>query len=111
MRQRDRVGPVPACQNSQRLGLPITDAVDADQVRELRRSSISKPAVSQRHSIGGTSVRCILAAPHKKKWTCLRHYAALPKAHGAIEAVQDGVVAIHSGGRSTSSGVSGGQES
>jgi len=65
--ERVRAGLDHARQNGKRLGRPATATVHADEVRKLRRSGLSKSAISRRLQIGRTSVRRILAAPPRKK--------------------------------------------
>jgi DNA invertase Pin-like site-specific DNA recombinase len=60
LRERVRAGLAHARQNDKRLGRPITAALHAGQVRQLRRSGFSKSAISRRLHIGRTSVRRIL---------------------------------------------------
>jgi DNA invertase Pin-like site-specific DNA recombinase len=62
-----RAGLAHARQNGKRLGRPITAALHAGQVRQLRRSGFSKSAIARRLHIGRTSVRRILAAPFAQK--------------------------------------------
>jgi len=61
-----RAGLAHARQNGKRLGRQLT-ALQANQVRKLRRSGLSKSEIARRLSIGRTSVRRILAAPPKQK--------------------------------------------
>ena len=65
--ERVRAGLAHARQNGKRLGRPVTAALQADKVRKLRRSGLSKSEIARRLDIGRTSVRRILAAPSKKK--------------------------------------------
>jgi len=65
--ERVRAGLDHARQNGKRLGRPATATVHADEVRKLRRSGLSKSAISRRLQIGRTSVLRILAAPPRKK--------------------------------------------
>ncbi len=67
LRERVRAGLAHARQNGKRLGRPITAALHAGQVRQLRRSGFSKSAIARRLHIGRTSVRRILAAPFAQK--------------------------------------------
>jgi len=67
LRERVRAGLAHARQNGKRLGRPITAALHAGQVRQLRRSGFSKSAIARRLNIGRTSVRRILAAPSAQK--------------------------------------------
>jgi DNA invertase Pin-like site-specific DNA recombinase len=57
LRERVRAGLAHPRQNDKRLGRPITAALHAGQVRQLRRSGCSKSAISRRLHIGPTSVR------------------------------------------------------
>ena len=67
LRERVRAGLAHARQNGKSLGRPITAALHAGQVRQLRRSGFSKSAIARRLHIGRTSVRRILAAPSAQK--------------------------------------------
>ena len=60
LRERVRAGLAHARQNGKRLGRPVTAALHADQVRELRRSGLSKSQIARQLNIGRTSVRRIL---------------------------------------------------
>jgi putative DNA-invertase from lambdoid prophage Rac len=60
LRERVRAGLAHARQNGQRLGRPLTAAVDADQVRKFHRDGLSKSEIARRLEIGRTSVRRIL---------------------------------------------------
>jgi DNA invertase Pin-like site-specific DNA recombinase len=60
LRERVRAGLEQARRNGQRLGRPITAALQADQVRKLHRAGISKAEIARRLQIGRTSVRRIL---------------------------------------------------
>src|SRR5271167_2493697 len=60
LRERVRAGLAHARQNGQRLGRPVTAALQADQVRKLHRAGISKSEIARRLEIGRTSVRRIL---------------------------------------------------
>jgi len=60
LRERVRAGLAHARQNGQRLGRPVTAALQADQVRKLHRAGISKSEIARRLQIGRTSVRRIL---------------------------------------------------
>ncbi len=59
LRERVRAGLEQARRNGQRLGRPITVALQADQVRKLHRASISKTGIARRLQIGRTPVRRI----------------------------------------------------
>jgi putative DNA-invertase from lambdoid prophage Rac len=60
LRERVRAGLAHARENGQRLGRPLTAALQAGQVRKLRRSGLSKSEIARRLNIGRTSVRRIL---------------------------------------------------
>jgi putative DNA-invertase from lambdoid prophage Rac len=60
LRERVRAGLAHARQNGKRLGRPVTAALQADQVRKLRRAGISKSEIARQLNIGRTSVRRIL---------------------------------------------------
>ena len=60
--ERVRAGLAHARQNGKRLGRPLTAALHADQVRELRRSGLSKSQIARQLHIGRTSVRRILSS-------------------------------------------------
>jgi putative DNA-invertase from lambdoid prophage Rac len=60
LRERVRAGLAHARQNGKRLGRPLTAALHADQIRKLRRASLSKSEIARRLNIGRTSVRRIL---------------------------------------------------
>ena len=60
LRERVRAGLAHDRQNGKRLGRPVTAALHADQVRELRRSGLSKSQIARQLNIGRTSVRRIL---------------------------------------------------
>lgn len=60
LRERVRAGLAHARQNGKRLGRPATAALQADRVRTLCRSGLSKSAIARRLHIGRTSVRRIL---------------------------------------------------
>lgn len=59
--ERVRAGLAHARQNGKKLGRPITAGLQADQVRKLHRTGISKSEIARRVRIGRTSVRRILA--------------------------------------------------
>jgi putative DNA-invertase from lambdoid prophage Rac len=61
LQERVRAGLVHARQNGKKLGRPITAGLQADQVRKLHRTGISKSEIARRLRIGRTSVRRILA--------------------------------------------------
>ena len=61
LRERVRAGLVQARQNGKRLGRPPSAAHQADQVRRLYRSGLSKSEIARRTKIGRTSVRRILS--------------------------------------------------
>ena len=67
LRERVLAGLAHVRQNGKRLGRPATAALNADQVRKLRSSGLSKSVIARRLNIGRTSVRRILAVPPKKK--------------------------------------------
>ena len=60
LRERVRAGLAHARQNGKRLGRPLTAGPQADQVRKLRRSGLSKSQIARQLNIGRTSVRRIL---------------------------------------------------
>src|ERR1017187_2814738 len=60
LRERVRAGLAHARQNGQRLGLPLTAALHADQIRKFHRAGMSKAEIARRLGIGRTSVRRIL---------------------------------------------------
>ena len=60
LRERVRAGLAHARQNGKRLGRPLTASLQADQVRKLRRSGLSKSQIARQLHIGRTSVRRIL---------------------------------------------------
>jgi len=60
LRERVRAGLAHARQNGKRLGRPLTAGLQADQVRKLRRSGLSKSQIARQLNIGRTSVRRIL---------------------------------------------------
>jgi DNA invertase Pin-like site-specific DNA recombinase len=61
LQERVRAGLAHARQNGKKLGRPITAGLQADQVRKLHRTGISKSEIARRLRIGRTSVRRILA--------------------------------------------------
>jgi len=61
LRERVRAGLAHARQNGKRLGRPMTAALQAAEIRKLRRAGISKSEIARRLHIGRTSVRRILA--------------------------------------------------
>jgi DNA invertase Pin-like site-specific DNA recombinase len=65
LRERVRAGLAQARQNGQRLGRPLTAALQADQVQKFHRAGISKSEIARRLNIGRTSVRRILAAKQR----------------------------------------------
>ena len=65
LRERVRAGLAHARQNGQRLGRPLTAALQADQVQKFHRAGISKAEIARRLEIGRTSVRRILAAKQR----------------------------------------------
>ena len=71
LRERVRAGLAHARQNGQRLGRPVTAALQADQVRKLYRGGASKSEIARRLEIGRTSVRRILKEGHRPS-TALR---------------------------------------
>ena len=62
LRERVRAGLAHARQNGQRLGRPLTAALQADRVRKLYRAGISKSEIARRLNIGRTSVRRMLTS-------------------------------------------------
>jgi DNA invertase Pin-like site-specific DNA recombinase len=62
LRERVRAGLAHARQNGKILGRPLTAGLNADKVRNLYRSGISKSRIARQLSIGRTSVRRILAS-------------------------------------------------
>ena len=60
--ERVRAGLAHARQNGKRPGRPLTASLQADQVRKLRRSGLSKSAIARQLQIGRTSVRRILSS-------------------------------------------------
>jgi putative DNA-invertase from lambdoid prophage Rac len=60
LRDRVRAGLAHARENGKRLGRPLTAALQAGQVRKLRRAGLSKSAIARQLNIGRTSVRRIL---------------------------------------------------
>jgi len=60
LRERVRAGLAHARQNGQRLGRPLTAALQADQVRKLYRTGVTKAEIARRLQMGRTSVRRIL---------------------------------------------------
>ena len=62
LRERVRAGLAHARQNGKRLGRPLTAALHADQIRKLRRASLSKSEIARRLNIGRTSVRRVLSS-------------------------------------------------
>jgi putative DNA-invertase from lambdoid prophage Rac len=60
LRERVRAGLADARPNGQRLGRPMTAGLQADKVRKLHRSGVSKAEIARRLQIGRTSVRRIL---------------------------------------------------
>jgi DNA invertase Pin-like site-specific DNA recombinase len=61
LRERVRAGLADARRNGQRLGRPMTAGLQADKVRKLHRTGVSKAEIARRLQIGRTSVRRILA--------------------------------------------------
>jgi DNA invertase Pin-like site-specific DNA recombinase len=78
---RDPLYGVPLHASDAGGGGPASEALDADKVRKLCRSGLSKSNVACRFNIDRTSVRRILAAPLGKKQALRFNYAALPKTH------------------------------
>jgi len=66
LRERVRAGLAHARQNGQRLGRPVTAALQTDQVRKLYRGGIAKAEIARRLRIGRTSVRRMLTS--RKVW-------------------------------------------
>ncbi len=62
LRERVRAGLAHARQNGKKLGRPITARLQADPVRKLYRTGVSKSEIARRLQIGRTSVRRILEA-------------------------------------------------
>ena len=62
LRERVRAGLAHARANGKRLGRPLTAALQADQVRKLRRSGLSKSQIARQLHISRTSVRRILSS-------------------------------------------------
>jgi putative DNA-invertase from lambdoid prophage Rac len=60
LRERVRAGLAHARQNGQRLGRPVTAALNADGVQKLYRAGVSKAEIARRLKIGRTSVHRIL---------------------------------------------------
>ena len=69
LRERVRAGLAHARENGKRLGRPLTAALQADQIRKLRRSGLSKSQIARQLTIARASVRRTLASPPKKKWS------------------------------------------
>ena len=67
LRERVRAGLAHARHNGQRLGRPLTAALQADEVRKLPRAGVSKAEIARRLQIGHTSVRRILATYFPEK--------------------------------------------
>jgi putative DNA-invertase from lambdoid prophage Rac len=61
LRERTRVGLAHARQSGKRLGRPETVGLQADEVRKLHRTGISKSEIARQLDIGRTSVRRIIA--------------------------------------------------
>jgi DNA invertase Pin-like site-specific DNA recombinase len=66
LRERVRAGLTHARQNGQRLGRPLTAALQADQVWKLYRTGVTKAEIARRLQIGRTSVRRILKERTKR---------------------------------------------
>ena len=66
LRDRTRAGLAHARQNGKKLGRPVTAAIKAGEVRELRRAGVSRSEIARRLKIGRTSVRRILAVKEYK---------------------------------------------
>jgi DNA invertase Pin-like site-specific DNA recombinase len=62
LRERVRAGLAHARQNGKILGRPLTAGLNADKVRKLYRSGLSKSRIARQLSIGRTSVRRILSS-------------------------------------------------
>jgi putative DNA-invertase from lambdoid prophage Rac len=60
LRERVRAGLAHARQNGTKLGRPVSAGLQADQVRRLYRTGVSKSEIARRLQIGRTSVRRIL---------------------------------------------------
>jgi putative DNA-invertase from lambdoid prophage Rac len=60
LRERVRAGLAHARQNGKKLGRPVSAGLQADQVRRLYRTGVSKSEIARRLQIGRTSVRRIL---------------------------------------------------
>jgi putative DNA-invertase from lambdoid prophage Rac len=67
LRERVRAGLAHARQTGKTLGRPLTAGLKADRIQKLHRSGMSKSQIARQLSIGRTSVRRILAAPHREK--------------------------------------------
>jgi len=62
LRERVRAGLAHARRNGKKLGRPVSAGLQADQVRRLYRTGVSKSEIARRVQIGRTSVRRILGA-------------------------------------------------
>jgi putative DNA-invertase from lambdoid prophage Rac len=60
LRERVRAGLAQARQNGKKLGRPQTAALQAAEVRKLRRAGVSKAGIARQSQLGRTSVRRIL---------------------------------------------------
>jgi putative DNA-invertase from lambdoid prophage Rac len=60
LRERVRAGLAQAWQNGKKLGRPQTAALQAAEVRKLRRAGVSKAGIARQSQLGRTSVRRIL---------------------------------------------------
>jgi putative DNA-invertase from lambdoid prophage Rac len=67
LRERVHAGLAHARQTGKTLGRPLTAGLKADRIQKLHRSGMSKSQIARQLSIGRTSVRRILAAPHREK--------------------------------------------
>ena len=67
LRERVRAGLAHARENGKHLGRPLTAGLEADKVRKLHHSGLSKSEIARHLGIGRTSVRRILATPPRKK--------------------------------------------
>ena len=62
LRERVRAGLAHARQNGKKLGRPVSAGLQADQVRRLYRTGVSKSEIARRLRIGRTSVRRIITS-------------------------------------------------
>jgi DNA invertase Pin-like site-specific DNA recombinase len=62
LRERVRAGLAHARQNGKKLGRPVSAGLQADQVRRLYRTGVSKSEIARRLRIGRTSVRRIVTS-------------------------------------------------